>query len=52
MMPAEKIDPNMTAYWFAAMLLFIVLGLYGRPAMEWLLMKLYEFFIQKFPMKL
>jgi len=51
-MTADKINPDMTAYWFAAVLLFIVLGLYGRGAMEWILTKLYEFFIQKFPMKL
>lgn len=52
MLTADKINTDITAYWFVAVVLFIVLGLYGRPAIEWVLMKLYEFFIQKTPMKI
>jgi hypothetical protein len=46
-MTTDKINSNITAYWFVMLLLFIVLGFYGRQAIEWLLMKLYDFFIQK-----
>ena len=46
MMTADKIKPDITVYWFALMLIFVILGLYGRQAMEWILMKLYELFIQ------
>ena len=48
---ADKISPDIIAYWFAVVLVFAVIGMYGRQAMEWLLMKLYEFFIQRNPEK-
>ena len=46
MMTADKIKPDITAYWFALMLVFVILGLFGRESMDWILMKLYELFIQ------
>jgi hypothetical protein len=39
-------------YWFALVLLFILFGIYGKQALEWLLMQLYNFFIQRTPVKL
>lgn len=52
MITPDKVRTDIVAYWFAAMLLFILAGKYGRQAIEWVLMKLYEFFIQRNPMKL
>jgi hypothetical protein len=55
MITPDKVRTDIVAYWFAAMLLFILAGRYGRygrQAVEWVLMKLYEFFIQRNPMKL
>ena len=52
MMTADKIKPDKTAYWFALLVVLVILGLYGRQAMEWILMKLYEFFIQRKPMNI
>lgn len=49
MTTADKIKPDILPYWFALMLAFVILGRYGRQAMEWILMKLYEFFIQRNP---
>ena len=51
MITLDKINTDVTAFWFAVILLFIALGLYGRPAIEWLLIKMYEFFIQRTSMK-
>ena len=47
MITIDKINTDVTAYWFAKVFLFIALGIYGRAAIEWLLMKIYAFFIQK-----
>jgi hypothetical protein len=52
MITPDKVRTDIAAYGFAAMLLFILFGRYGRQAIEWTLMKLYEFFIQRNPMKL
>jgi hypothetical protein len=52
MITADKIRPDVTSYWFALFLVFAILGRFGRQAMEWVLMKLYEFFIQRNPIKL
>jgi hypothetical protein len=46
MITPDKARTDIVAYWFAVMLLFIITGKYGRQAIEWILMKLYEFFIQ------
>ncbi len=43
---ANKMTQLEAANWFAFLLLFIILGLYGREIMEWALLKLYEIFIQ------
>lgn len=47
MITADKIKPDMTAYWFALMLILVILVLFGRQPIEWILMKLYQFFVQK-----
>lgn len=47
---SEKIQSEVTAYFLAALLVFILMGRYGRQAAEWLLMKLYEIFIGRSPM--
>jgi hypothetical protein len=52
MITPDKVRTDIAAYWFAAMLLFIVLGRYGKQTIECVLMKFYEFFIQRNPMKL
>jgi uncharacterized membrane protein len=52
MITAHKINPGITAYYFAMVILLIVLGMYGEQAIEWVLMKLYEFFIQRTPIAL
>lgn len=47
MITIDKLNTDVTAYWFAMVLLFIAPGIYGRTAIEWMLMKIYAFFIQK-----
>ena len=49
MITTQKIQAETLAYFFAAIVLFLVLGRYGRQAIEWMLLKLYELFIQKNP---
>jgi len=49
MLNTERIQAETLAYLFAAISLIIVLGSYGRQAIEWLLIKLYELFIQRNP---
>lgn len=44
---AKKIKPLSAAYWFAFLLVFILLGLYGKELVSWVLTKLYETFIEK-----
>ncbi len=43
----EKYQVEILMYWFAIALVCILTGRYGKQAIEWVLMKLYEFFIQK-----
>jgi uncharacterized membrane protein len=52
MLLTQKDQTEIYAYWFAAFILIVLLGSYGRQAIEWVLMKLYEFFIQRTPLKL
>ncbi len=49
MLNTQKIEAETLVYFFAVILLFIVLGRYGRQAIEWMLLKLYELFIQSNP---
>ena len=49
MITAEKTQSRILTYWLAVLFVFILLGGYGREAIEWLLMKLYEFFVQRTP---
>jgi hypothetical protein len=52
MITAEKTYPEMVTYFFAAIVLLTLFGNYSRQAIEWILMRLYEFFIQNNPIKL
>jgi hypothetical protein len=45
MITPDKVRTDIAAYWFSTIQLFIVPGRYGKQAIEWVLMKLYEFFI-------
>jgi hypothetical protein len=49
MIAIQKTQPDAIAYIMAVAILFILLGRYSRQAMEWLLMKLYEFFVLRGP---
>ena len=40
MMTADKIRTDITAYWIALMLVFVMHDLFERQSMEWILMKL------------
>lgn len=46
MVTINKTAPEQIFYWLLAMIVLIIIGGYGRQAIAWLLMKLYEFFIQ------
>jgi hypothetical protein len=52
MIMPDKVRTDIMAYWFAIMLVFVFLGRYGRKLIEWVLMKLHEFFIQRNPTNL
>jgi hypothetical protein len=52
MLLTQKGQTEIYTYWFAAFILIAVLGSCGRQAIEWVLIKGYEFFIKRAPMKL
>jgi hypothetical protein len=45
-------EPEKITWLYALALILIVTAIAGREAIAWLLMKLYEFFIQKTPLQL
>jgi len=47
MIHEQKIQPEITVYFFAVMLIVILMAEYGRQAIAWALMQLYDFFIGK-----
>jgi hypothetical protein len=47
MIHEQKIQPELSVYFFAAMFVIVLLGRFGRQAIEWALMQLYDFFIGK-----
>lgn len=47
-MNIEKIQTEYPAYTFTVLVLLFVITRYGKAAMEWMLMKLHEFFIQRY----
>jgi hypothetical protein len=47
MITESKIQSEILAYVLAVVFVFTLTGKYGKQAIEWLLMKLYEIFIQK-----
>jgi hypothetical protein len=52
MLTTQKHQLNNMASWFAALIILILLGRFGIPVIEWILTKLYEFFIQRVPLKI
>lgn len=42
----QKAQSEIFAYILTVVLVFAIMGRYGKLAIEWILMKLYEFFIQ------
>ena len=52
MLTTQKHQLNNMANWFAALIILILLGRFGIPVIEWILTKLYEFFIQRVPLKI
>lgn len=47
-----RIEADTAAYFFIAVLLVLGFAHYGRQFIEWLLMKMHEFFIQNTVVKL
>jgi len=47
-----KQQSDFMAYWFTVTLMLILFGCFGLEAIQWMLMKLYEYFIQHIPMKI
>lgn len=45
MLNTQKIQSETLAYWVLVLLVVLLAGRYGRQAIEWLLLKLYDFFI-------
>jgi hypothetical protein len=52
MILTEKTQSGLLAYWYAIVLLFVLLIGYGKQALGWLLLKLYEWFVQSVPAKI
>lgn len=45
----NRVKLRITAYWFALILVIILVGLYGREIVVWVISKLYGFFIEHNP---
>ncbi len=52
MIVTQRPQSEIYSYLFAAIILLAMLKGYGRQAIEWILIKLHEFFIQRTPIKL
>jgi hypothetical protein len=52
MITVEKAQMEMLAYGLTVLLVTLLMVRYGRQALKWVLMGLYEIFIQKNPIKL
>jgi hypothetical protein len=52
MIPYYKTQTDMQVYWIASILLVILFAKYGVDAVRFILMKLYEFFIQNSVVKI
>jgi hypothetical protein len=51
MVDPQKIQSELLAWVFTMVFVFTFFGRYGREAIEWVLMKAYEFFIIGNPVK-
>jgi hypothetical protein len=47
MIPYYKTQTDMQVYWFASILLILIFSKYGVDFIRFILMKLYEFLIQR-----
>lgn len=47
MLADVKNQSETLSYWLIIFFIFLLLGIYGKQFIEWLLMMLYEFFINK-----
>jgi hypothetical protein len=47
MTPFEKIRIDVLAWWWVLALLLVLTISYGKQSIEWILVKLYQFFVQK-----
>jgi hypothetical protein len=52
MVSPDRSPAALAAFSLAVLLLIMALGRYGKQAIEWLLFKLHEFFIQGNPLKI
>jgi hypothetical protein len=52
MILSEKTQTGLLAYWYAIVLLFVLLVGYGKQALGWILLKLYEWFVQSVPARI
>jgi hypothetical protein len=52
MISLAKTDVELAPYILTMLIVFFLLGQYGRQAIAWILMKLYEFVIQKNPLSI
>jgi hypothetical protein len=46
MISTNKPKTDLPAYWFTLLLIVLIFSLFGMNLIEWIFMKLYEFFIQ------
>lgn len=49
MITVHHTRPSAVPYWVIMFFLFLILGKYALETVEWIIMKLYEFFIQDTP---
>jgi hypothetical protein len=49
MITIRKKDFKLFALWISIVILLFIFVLFGKQLLQWVLMKLYEFFIQKNP---
>jgi hypothetical protein len=49
---SNKVQTEVMAYWYTVVLAFILLIGYFKQAIGWLLLKLYEWFVQSAPAKI
>ncbi len=46
----DKIETSMWSYFLTLLILLLIVGQFGKQAIEWILLQLYQFFIQQKPL--